>query len=219
MRKRDKQLEELRGEIEKLTEENKAKDERLYAAARDVVDAKRESVDARARRAGRLDLAVAHRATRQESVGLRQRYEREAQQARLALQAEIRGATVEIREDRDAALKRLEHVESLLKAQGGSENKQFVATKAGQQGADEARRERQHVAEERKGRVQPSYCGPEEGDRETAEGPQEGYPTAEGEQSRQAVLKARRKSALEEARKPLVPRGGLAVAVVSARMR
>ena len=28
MRKRDKQLEELRGEIEKLTEENKAKDER-----------------------------------------------------------------------------------------------------------------------------------------------------------------------------------------------
>ena len=49
LRKRDKQLEELRGEIEKLTEENKAKDERLYAAARDVVDAKRESVDARAR--------------------------------------------------------------------------------------------------------------------------------------------------------------------------
>ena len=130
LRKRDKQLEELRGEIEKLTEENKAKDERLYAAARDVVDAKRESVDARAR-LGRaeLDLAVAHRATRQESVGLRQRYEREAQQARLALQAEIRGATVEIREDRDAALKRLEHVESLLKAQGGSENKQLVATK------------------------------------------------------------------------------------------
>ena len=94
------------------------------------MDAKRESVDARAR-LGRaeLDLAVAHRATRQESVGLRQRYEREAQQARLALQAEIRGATVEIREDRDAALKRLEHVESLLKAQGGSENKQLVATK------------------------------------------------------------------------------------------
>ena len=130
LRKRDKQLEELRGEITKLTEDNKAKDERLYAAARDVVDAKRESVDARAR-LGRaeLDLAVAHRATRQESVGLRQRYEREAQQARLALQAEIRGATVEIREDRDAALKRLEHVESLLKAQGGSENKQLVATK------------------------------------------------------------------------------------------
>ena len=130
LRKRDEQLEELRNEITKLTEDNKAKDERLYAAARDVVDAKRESVDARAR-LGRaeLDLAVAHRATRQESVGLRQRYEREAQQARLALQAEIRGATVEIREDRDAALKRLEHVESLLKAQGGSENKQLVATK------------------------------------------------------------------------------------------
>ena len=36
---------------------------------------------------------------------------------------------MEIREDRDAALKRLEHVESLLKAQGGSENKQLVATK------------------------------------------------------------------------------------------
>ena len=202
MRKRDEQLEELRNEITKLTEDNKAKDERLYAAARDVVDAKRESVDARAR-LGRaeLDLAVAHRATRQESVGLRQRYEREAQQARLALQAEIRGATVEIREDRDAALKRLEHVESLLKAQGGSENKQLVATKRANKvlmkrvenvnmlrkkekaGFNQATTELQKEVE----KLQKSL--------KKATQPQK-------ENNPQAVLKARRKSkALEEARK------------------
>ena len=202
LRKRDEQLEELRNEITKLTEDNKAKDERLYAAARDVVDAKRESVDARAR-LGRaeLDLAVAHRATRQESVGLRQRYEREAQQARLALQAEIRGATVEIREDRDAALKRLEHVESLLKAQGGSENKQLVATKRANkvlmkrvenvnmlrkkekagfnQATTELKREIEKLQKAIKKATQPQK-----------------------ENNPQAVLKARRKSkALEEARK------------------
>ena len=202
LRKRDEQLEELRNEITKLTEDNKAKDERLYAAARDVVDAKRESVDARAR-LGRaeLDLAVAHRATRQESVGLRQRYEREAQQARLALQAEIRGATVEIREDRDAALKRLEHVESLLKAQGGSENKQLVATKRANKvlmkrvenvnmlrkkekaGFNQATTELQREIE----KLQKSL--------KKATQPQK-------ENNPQAVLKARRKSkALEEARK------------------
>ena len=202
LRKRDEQLEELRNEITKLTEDNKAKDERLYAAARDVVDAKRESVDARAR-LGRaeLDLAVAHRATRQESVGLRQRYEREAQQARLALQAEIRGATVEIREDRDAALKRLEHVESLLKAQGGSENKQLVATKR----ANKVLMKRVENVnmlrkKERAGFVQVTADLKKEVEKlqkalKKATAPQK-------ENNPQAVLKARRKSkALEEARK------------------
>ena len=202
LRKRDEQLEELRNEITKLTEDSKAKDERLYAAARDVVDAKRESVDARAR-LGRaeLDLAVAHRATRQESVGLRQRYEREAQQARLALQAEIRGATVEIREDRDAALKRLEHVESLLKAQGGSENKQLVATKR----ANKVLTKRVENTlllrkKEKAGFTQATVELKKEVEKlqkalKKATQPQK-------ENNPQAVLKARRKSkALEEARK------------------
>ena len=202
LRKRDEQLEELRNEITKLTEDNKAKDERLYAAARDVVDAKRESVDARAR-LGRaeLDLAVAHRATRQESVGLRQRYEREAQQARLALQAEIRGATVEIREDRDAALKRLEHVESLLKAQGGSENKQLVATKRANKVLMKRVENTQLLRKkERAGFVQVTAELQKEIDKlqkalKKATQPQK-------ENNPQAVLKARRKSkALEEARK------------------
>ena len=202
LRKRDKQLEELRGEITKLTEESKAKDERLYAAARDVVDAKRESVDARAR-LGRaeLDLAVAHRATRSESVNLRQRYEREAQQARLALQAEIRGATVEIREDRDAALKRLEHVESLLKAQGGSENKQLVATKRANKVLMKRVENTQLLRKkERAGFVQVTADLKKEIAKlqkalKKATQPQK-------ENNPQAVLKARRKSkALEEARK------------------
>lgn len=130
LRKRDAQLAELTKEASKLAAENAAKDERLYAAARDVVDAKRESVDARAR-LGRaeIDLAVAHRQTKDESVGLRQRYEREAQKARLALNAEIRGATVEIRQDRDAALKRLEYVDGLLKAEGGADADKLRATR------------------------------------------------------------------------------------------
>ena len=202
LRKRDKQLEELRGEITKLTEDNKAKDERLYAAARDVVDAKRESVDARAR-LGRaeLDLAVAHRATRQESVGLRQRYEREAQQARLALQAEIRGATVEIREDRDAALKRLEHVESLLKAQGGSENKQLVATKRANkvlmkrvENVNMLRKKEKAGFNQATTELQKDIAKLQKALKKATQPQKENNP--------QAVLKARRKSkALEEARK------------------
>ena len=202
MRKRDKQLEELRGEIEKLTEENKAKDERLYAAARDVVDAKRESVDARAR-LGRaeLDLAVAHRATRSESVNLRQRYEREAQQARLALQAEIRGATVEIREDRDAALKRLEHVENLLKAQGGSENKQLVATKR----ANKVLMKRVENVNMLRKKEKAGFNQATTELKKEVEKLQKALKKAtqpQKENNPQAVLKARRKSkALEEARK------------------
>ena len=154
-----------------------------------MVDAKRESVDARAR-LGRaeLDLAVAHRATRQESVGLRQRYEREAQQARLALQAEIRGATVEIREDRDAALKRLEHVESLLKTQGSSENKQLVATKRANKVLMK-RVENVKVAEERKGGFN-RYADL----KKEIEKPQKASaPNHKGEQS--SAVRARRKSA------------------------
>lgn len=202
LRKRDEQLEELRNEITKLTEDNKAKDERLYAAARDVVDAKRESVDARAR-LGRaeLDLAVAHRATRQESVGLRQRYEREAQQARLALQAEIRGATVEIREDRDAALKRLEHVESLLKAQGGSENKQLVATKR----ANKVLMKRVENVNMLRKKEKAGFNQATTELQKEVEKLQKALKKAtqpQKENNPQAVLKARRKSkALEEARK------------------
>ena len=202
LRKRDEQLEELRNEITKLTEDNKAKDERLYAAARDVVDAKRESVDARAR-LGRaeLDLAVAHRATRQESVGLRQRYEREAQQARLALQAEIRGATVEIREDRDAALKRLEHVESLLKAQGGSENKQLVATKR----ANKVLTKRVENVNMLRKKEKAGFNQATTELQKEVEKLQKALKKAtqpQKENNPQAVLKARRKSkALEEARK------------------
>ena len=202
LRKRDEQLEELRNEITKLTEDNKAKDERLYAAARDVVDAKRESVDARAR-LGRaeLDLAVAHRATRQESVGLRQRYEREAQQARLALQAEIRGATVEIREDRDAALKRLEHVESLLKAQGGSENKQLVATKR----ANKVLMKRVENTQLLRKKERAGFNSVIVDLKKEVEKLQKAIKKAtqpQKENNPQAVLKARRKSkALEEARK------------------
>ena len=202
LRKRDEQLEELRNEITKLTEDNKAKDERLYAAARDVVDAKRESVDARAR-LGRaeLDLAVAHRATRQESVGLRQRYEREAQQARLALQAEIRGATVEIREDRDAALKRLEHVESLLKAQGGSENKQLVATKR----ANKVLMKRVENVNMLRKKEKAGFNQATTELKKEVEKLQRSLKKAtqpQKENNPQAVLKARRKSkALEEARK------------------
>ena len=202
LRKRDEQLEELRNEITKLTEDNKAKDERLYAAARDVVDARRESVDARAR-LGRaeLDLAVAHRATRQESVGLRQRYEREAQQARLALQAEIRGATVEIREDRDAALKRLEHVESLLKAQGGSENKQLVATKR----ANKVLMKRVENTQLLRKKERAGFNSVIVDLKKEVEKLQKSLKKAtqpQKENNPQAVLKARRKSkALEEARK------------------
>ena len=109
--------------------------------------------------------------------------------------------TMEIREGRDAALKRLEHVESLLKAQGGSENKQLVATKrANRVLMKRVENVNMLRKKEKAGFTQATTELKRESEKlqkaiKKAAAPQK-------ENNPQAVLKARRKSkALEEARK------------------
>ena len=87
-----------------LLNELKRRDELLYSATRDVVDAKREALEARVRLSrGEAELAAAHARVSDACVALRAKYEAEACAGRAALAQEIRAATIEIRHERDAA--------------------------------------------------------------------------------------------------------------------
>ena len=112
------QVDAFRAREAALIRELQRRDDLLHAATRDVVEAKREALDARVRLGrGEAELAAAHARVSDACVALRARYEAEARAARAALAREVEAATVVETRARGAAEGRADAAEAALRSQ------------------------------------------------------------------------------------------------------